>query len=150
RSCTAGAVIGGALMPKRHIVGSAILCTALSATAIARGADKSRPIAGDDLRWLNRVTFGVNAETFARYRELGRVKFLDEQLRAPAEDARAIAADVAALSISQHSALQLARDARDEQQRINRVLPEDERQRARMAQNQAAQQANYEATKRHL
>ena len=42
-----------------------------------------------DLRWLTRVTFGINTETVARYRTLGREKFLDEQLRPSWEEAGA-------------------------------------------------------------
>src|SRR5258706_12125946 len=44
------------------------------------------PLAREDLRWLNRVTFGVDAATVARYRQLGRARFLDEQLKPPDTD----------------------------------------------------------------
>src|SRR6202030_3056479 len=38
-----------------------------------------------DLRWLNRVTYGVSAATLTEYERLGRRRFIEAQLRADAE-----------------------------------------------------------------
>lgn len=103
-----------------------------------------------DLRWLRRVTFGVDTTTVARYRELGRNKFLDEQLRAPVADAAPVAAAIAALPTIHRTAEEQIKANRAEQQRINALPNEDEKQKARMAMNQAGNQAVYETTKRHL
>jgi len=46
----------------------------------ARPAGDRGALTADDLRWLNRVTFGINTDTVSRYRSVGRSKFLDEQL----------------------------------------------------------------------
>ena len=108
------------------------------------------PLTGEDLRWLNRVTFGVDAATVARYRQLGRARFLDEQLKPPAGDPPELAAAIAAIPVTQQSAEHLLRAARAEQQRLNALPSEDEKQQARMALNQAANQASYETAKRHL
>jgi len=103
-----------------------------------------------DLRWLGRVTFGVDAATVAAYRRLGREKFLDEQLRSPAADAGDLAKSISTLSIAQQSAQTRVRWVRSEQQRINGLPAEDAKQQARMAINQAGNQALYETARRHL
>ena len=104
----------------------------------------------NDLRWLNRITFGVDTATVARFRSLGRARFLDEQLNPPPHDPPDLAAAVAMIPITQRSADQLLRATRAEQQRINALATEDEKQQARMALNQASNQAGYETAKRHL
>ena len=43
-------------------------------------AARDVPLSKEDVAWLDRVTFGVDSATVARYRELGRRRFLDEQL----------------------------------------------------------------------
>jgi uncharacterized protein (DUF1800 family) len=43
-------------------------------------ATESKPLTRDDVAWLQRVGFGVDAASVARYRELGRARYLDEQL----------------------------------------------------------------------
>ncbi|GLQ97315.1 hypothetical protein GCM10007863_17350 [Dyella mobilis] len=40
----------------------------------------SAPLSADDIAWLHRDTFGLDSATIERYRELGRTRFLDEQL----------------------------------------------------------------------
>ena len=108
------------------------------------------PLTREDLRWLNRVTFGVDAATVARYRQLGRAQFLDEQLKPLAEDPPELGAAIAAIPVTQQSAEQQLRAARAEQQRLNALPSDDEKRQARMALNHAANQATYETAKRHL
>src|SRR5215468_9551053 len=48
-------------------------------------------LTGDDVRWLNRVTFGIDTATATRYRQLGRTRFLNEQLDLSTEDPPALA-----------------------------------------------------------
>jgi hypothetical protein len=102
------------------------------------------------VRWLNRVTFGIDTATTARYRQLGRTRFLNEQLQLSTEDFPALAALIAAIPVAQHSAEQLVRNARAKQERLKALPTEDDKQQARMALNQAANQAVYETAKRHL
>jgi uncharacterized protein (DUF1800 family) len=109
-----------------------------------------RPLTQDDLRWLNRVAFGVDGATVARYRQLGRARFFDEQLNPPAQDPPDLAAAIAAIPVTQQTAERLLRTARAEQQRINALPSQDDKQQARKQQNQAANQASYETAKRHL
>src|ERR1041385_2799035 len=111
-----------------------LVCTA------APSARRPARLARGDLRWLGRVTFGVDAATVAAYRRVGREKFLDEQLRSPAADAGDLAKSISTLSIAQQSAQTRVRWVRSEQQRINGLPAEDAKQQARMAINQAGNQ----------
>ncbi|MEO8483399.1 MAG: DUF1800 domain-containing protein [Acidobacteriota bacterium] len=108
-----------------------------------------KPLGRGDLRWLNRVTFGIDSDTVARYQRLGRVKFLDDQLH-PGADPSDLAAPVAALTISQQTAEQRMQDVRIEQQRINALTSDDEKQKARAALNQRAAQTLNETARRSL
>jgi uncharacterized protein (DUF1800 family) len=103
-----------------------------------------------DLRWLGRVTFGVDSAAVDAYRRLGREKFLDAQLHPPREDPDPLRTAIAALGIEQKPAEARVREVRQEQQRINALASDDDKQRARMALNQAGNQAVYETTRRHL
>jgi uncharacterized protein (DUF1800 family) len=107
-------------------------------------------LTADDVRWLNHVTFGIDAATVARYRQLGRTRFLSEQLQQSTEDPPTLAAAIAPIPVTQHSAEQLVRNARAEQERLKALSTEDEKQQARMVLNQAANQVVHEAAKRHL
>jgi uncharacterized protein (DUF1800 family) len=102
-----------------------------------------------DLRWLGRVTFGIDSDTVARYKRLGREKFLDEQLH-PSADPAVLAAAIAAIPVTQTTAEARVKAMRTEQLRINTLPTEEQKQQARMALNQAAGQALYETSKRHL
>ncbi|MDV6344895.1 DUF1800 domain-containing protein [Nitrosomonas sp. Is37] len=129
-----------------------VCCIVMSSyTVSARSNDTSlHPLTHEDLRWLNRVTFGVNSETVERYQQLGRSRFFDEQLRPPADDPPELATDIRALSISQKSAKEALKAARSEQQRIQRLDNPEEQQRARMVLNQQKNKMTYETAKRQL
>src|SRR5471030_626568 len=110
----------------------------------------SVPLTRGDLHWLARVTFGIDTATVARYRALGREKFLDEQLRPPFSDPASLAAAIAAIPVTRQTAQARLTANRAEQQRINTLPNDDDKQKARDAINQAGNQAIYETTKRHL
>src|SRR6202163_4822745 len=93
-----------------------------------------------ELRWLARVTFGIDTGTVARYRALGREKFLDEQLHPPASDPANLAAAITAILLTQQTAQSRITANRAEQQRINTLTNDDDKQRARDAINQAGNQ----------
>src|ERR1700674_2131074 len=103
-----------------------------------------------ELRWLARVTFGIDTATVARYRALGREKFLDEQLHPSSSDPANLAAAIVAIPVTQQTALARLTANRAEQQRINTLTSDDDKQQARNALNQAGNQAIYETTKRQL
>jgi uncharacterized protein (DUF1800 family) len=108
------------------------------------------PFTRADVRWLGRVTFGVDSQVVASYRKLGREKFLDAQLHPPKDDPTELGQAIGALTISQKSAEARVFEVRQENQRINALTADDEKQKARMALNQAAALAVYETTRRHL
>jgi len=102
------------------------------------------------LRWLGRVTFGIDTATVARFRALGRDKFLDEQLHPPASDPANVAAVIAAIPVTQQTAQARLTANRAEQQRIAALPSDDDKQKARDAFNQAGNQVVYETAKRHV
>jgi uncharacterized protein (DUF1800 family) len=129
---------------------AAFIGVALLSVIAAPAATPGTTLARGDLRWLARVTFGLDTATVARYRTLGREKFLDEQLHPPSNDSPALAAAIAAIPVSSQSAHARVTANRLEQLRINALPTEDEKQAARTALNQAGAQVLYETTKRHL
>jgi uncharacterized protein (DUF1800 family) len=126
------------------------ICGLCLATALFAEGRPASDRTGRDLRWLNRVTFGVDSTTMARFHELGREHFLDEQLKASLDAPPPLAAAIAAIPITQHSAEELVRSVRAEQLRINALTDDAEKQQARMALNQKAAQASYDTAKRHV
>ncbi|MGH8122427.1 MAG: DUF1800 domain-containing protein [Rudaea sp.] len=138
------------LMPRTSaaVAGLLALCAcALSTHARADGDRVSR----DDALWLERVTYGLDSATVARFRELGRRRFLDEQL-AGGNDALppAIRTQIDALDIERTSAVQLVIDEIAEQKRI-RALGDDEMKKdARKARNELGNKMAYQATQREL
>jgi uncharacterized protein (DUF1800 family) len=128
----------------------AVACLALGLFAALPEASAPAALARGDLRWLSRVTFGIDNATIADYQRLGREKFLEAQLHPPAEDPADLAAEIAAIPVTRQSADQAMKATRAEQQRINGLPTEEAKQQARMALNQAGNQAIYETAKRHL
>ena len=116
----------------------------------ALGASSPAPLTRGELRWLGRVTFGIDSGTVAEYRRLGRQKFLDAQLHPPAGDSAGLTAAIAAIPVAGKSAEAQVKAMRAEQQRVNTLPDEAAKQMARMALNQAGNQAIYETSKRHL
>jgi uncharacterized protein (DUF1800 family) len=103
-----------------------------------------------DMRWLARVTTGLDAATVTRYRQIGRQKFLDEQLNPPPNDPEPLASAIRAIPAARANAEERVRALRAEQQRINALLTDDEKQKARASLNQAGNQAVYETSRRYL
>jgi uncharacterized protein (DUF1800 family) len=103
-----------------------------------------------DFRWLSRVTFGVDATAAARFQQLGRARFLDEQLAAPRADPPALAAAIAALPGLQETAAERVRTARAERQQVNRIEDADRKQQARRELNRDTAQVVLDTSTRHL
>ena len=59
----------------RFLLLGMLACSALSTV---QAADK--PLSEEDLRWINRVTYGADSSTMKQYRAAGRRHFLEEQL----------------------------------------------------------------------
>ena len=102
------------------------------------------------LRWLDRITYGVDSWTVARYQTLGPGRFLDEQLRGAVPEDPGLAAVLQALPLVRTPPEQLLQAADAEGKRIQALDTEEARQQARQAQNQEANQLVAEAARRHL
>lgn len=139
-------------MNMRNIICLVICCLVLGSHALSASArdPSSSPLTHEDVRWLNRVTFGVNSDTVKHYRQLGRDRFLDEQLSPSVDDPPELAADIRLLPISQKSAREALRSAWAEQQRIQQLDNPEEQQLARMALGQQRNEAIYHTAQRHL
>ncbi len=137
---------------------SAVVALALGAAAVApfasRAAAPTAGISHEDLLWLNRITYGADATTVAAYARLGRSRFLDAQLKPRADTLPAeAAAQVARLAISDPSVsspeVRLA-SLNAENQRINGLPSDDDKQAARKAVNDEGNALAYDAARRHL
>ncbi len=109
-----------------------------------------RTLSRSDLRWINRVSFGADSATVDAYQRLGREKFLEAQLNPPDKDPPALAGRIAALATLGRSAEDAVKATRLEQQRINGLPSEEDKQAARTTLNQSANQMVYETSERHL
>ena len=138
-------------MATRRAVWLAVVCLAATTyAASARGGSSPSALASEDARWLSRVTYGLNTPTVERYRQLGRAKFLDEQLHPSGDDSDSLAAEINALPISHQSVEDVLANVREQQRKINQLPTADERQRERMAFNEASRAVVYQTMKRHL
>ncbi len=94
----------------------------------AKRIQRSEGVVGKDLladqRWLARTSFSADAVSAARLQQLGRKRFLDEQLSMPALDTPALAAAIAGLPALATTTDASFRAYQLEQQRI-KALPDD-------------------------
>src|SRR5215471_107133 len=127
-------------MPPRAMrtVVAALVVAAVVAPFATSAAAPTAEISHDDFLWLNRITYGADASTVAAYARLGRSRFLEAQLKPrdalPAETA----AQIARLTISdQRANTPEARLAaiNAENERINALASDDDKQAARKALN---------------
>jgi uncharacterized protein (DUF1800 family) len=63
-----------------NYLGLLFLAIAPLSMAMPLHATGTAPLSTDDIAWLRRASFGLDSATIERYRELGRTRFLDEQL----------------------------------------------------------------------
>ncbi len=104
-----------------------------------------------DVQWLDRVTYGQTTATVDEYNKLGRRRFLDEQLhpknlRLPPE----VAAEIDALDISHNDGAALLAYVNRENQRINAITDDAQRQTERKALNDRGNRLAYEAARREI
>ena len=124
-------------------------CSLLAALNVCHAADVS--VTQSDVKWLNRVTYGVDSLTLAQYRAAGRKNYLEAQLK-PSTEALPLSAQSAvdALSISTRSAEELLSAAELENKRINALPDGDEKAKARQVLQEAQDRVAFESVKRHL
>ena len=117
------------------------------APALATGSELSR----EDIQWLDRVTYGPSTVTVDEYLKLGRRRFLDEQLHPKDVRLPQPAADqIAALDISHSAPADLLAAVYKEQQRINALPDETQKQTDRKALNDRGNKLAYEAARSEI
>jgi uncharacterized protein (DUF1800 family) len=110
-------------MSPRFLHTAACLGGLLVLSACTSNATKSDPaLTREDVLWLNRVTYGINATTVAEYRRVGRAAFLREQL-APRDTALPpqIAQQIDALPVS-HAQLPQVMSTVDAEKARNKAI----------------------------
>jgi uncharacterized protein (DUF1800 family) len=124
---------------------------ALLAAGVAHANTDTAALSRDDALWLDRITYGLDSATVARFRELGRRRFLDEQLSARNDALPApVQAQIDKLDIVHDSAAKLVVDEIAEQKRINALGDEEMKKTARKDRNDLGNKMAYEATRREL
>jgi uncharacterized protein (DUF1800 family) len=104
-----------------------------------------------DIQWLDRVTYGPTTVTVDEYVKLGRRRFLNEQLHP--RDVRLpqpAAAQLDALEISHRSNAELFATVYKEQQRINALTDDSQKQADRKALNDRGNKLAYEAARSQI
>lgn len=98
------------------------------AACLAGSAHAAAPasLSADDIAWLRRDTFGLDSATLERYRELGRTRFLDQQL-AGGDDPLppAVAPLINSYEVYNTNPAQLITEYRDEQKKFKQVDASD-------------------------
>jgi len=127
----------------------ACLTTLIVMPALAASNDTA--LSRDDALWLERVTYGLDSATVQRFRELGRRRFLEEQLAARNDKLpEAIQTQIDALDIQRTPVAQLVVDEIAEQKRINSLGDDEKKKEARKARNELGNKFAYQATRREL
>jgi uncharacterized protein (DUF1800 family) len=127
--------------------GALVMIFAAALPAGASGSGLSR----EDVQWLERVTYGPTTATVDEYLKLGRRRFLSEQLHP--KDVRLpqpAVTQIAALEISHSSSAELLATVFKEQQRINALTDESQKQTDRKALNDRGNKLAYEAARSEI
>jgi len=119
------------------------LATAALVLAIGPGMATARtpsPLSQDDVAWLRRDGFDLDTATVARYRDLGRSRFLDRQLDDRDGDAvpPQIASLIGSYEVVSTPTEQLLANLRDEQEKIKAMPDGDDKTAAKKAQQEHA------------
>ena len=106
---------------------------------------------GADILWLNRVTYGLTAQTLADYRQRGRAAFLDSQLQpTQAPLPPQISAQLDALEITHLDPVATLAHVAAEYKHINGMNDGTDKEQARKILNDQGNKLAYEARRREL
>lgn len=111
----------------------------------------SAPLTTDDIKWLNRMSYGINSQTVNDFQAQGKKNYLTQQLAAPTTDnlPTAINEIIAKLSITQQDEALIPKEFHIKSKGLKK-LPTEQRQAARKARKQSAEQLLNETIQRHL
>ena len=113
----------------------------------AAGSELSR----QDLQWLERVTYGPDTATVSEYEKLGRRRFLDQQLHpGKVQLPPQATAQINDLDISHQDGAELLAYVNRENQRINAITDDAQKQTERKALNDKGNKVAYEAARREI
>jgi uncharacterized protein (DUF1800 family) len=123
----------------------------LLALALVSANAQAGELSRQDVQWLDRITYGPTTATVVEYRNLGRRRFLQQQLhprnlRLP----QSAAEEIAGLDISHEDAAELLGYVSRENQRINAIADDAQKQAERKALNDKGNKLAYEAARREL
>lgn len=147
---------GMALKPSSTICVCAAI--ALTFTGCATRTDAPRLTAAPihamrraDTLWLERASFGLSSASVENYRELGRERFLEQQLH-PGEAAlpAPIAGEIAALEVSHADPVKWLADVNAQYKLVNAMPNGSEKEQARKVLNERGNKLAYEAIRRDL
>src|SRR5882724_1744972 len=127
--------------------GALVMIFAAGLPTWAAGSELSR----QDIQWLDRVTYGPTTATVNEYEKAGRRRFLNEQLHP--KDVRLpqpAASQIDALELSHSNSVELLAAVFKEQQRINALTDETQKQTDRKALNDKGNKLAYEAARREI
>jgi uncharacterized protein (DUF1800 family) len=128
-----------------------IAILAVAGAAVLPTWAMSSELSREDIQWLDRVTYGPSTATVEEYRKLGRRRFLDEQLHPKDAHLPQPAADlIAALDLSHANPADLLATVFKEQQRINALPDETQKQADRKTLNDKGNKLSYEAARREI
>jgi uncharacterized protein (DUF1800 family) len=128
-----------------------IAILAVAGAAVLPTWAMSSELSREDIQWLDRVTYGPSTATVEEYRKLGRRSFLDEQLHPKDVHLPQAAADqIAALDLSHANPADLLAAVFKEQQRINALPDETQKQADRKTLNEKGNKLAYEAARREI
>ncbi|MBS0392991.1 MAG: DUF1800 domain-containing protein [Proteobacteria bacterium] len=143
--------------PHRRLAAAyALLAAALLLAACAAqppAATAARPVAPDPaaVAWLERVTYGIDAEALDQYQRLGAHGYLAAQLGGKARSLpAAVTAQIDQLDISHADGAALLESAVAERKRIQAIEDPSAKEDARKALNERGNHLAYEATRRQL
>jgi uncharacterized protein (DUF1800 family) len=129
--------------------------TAVDTAAVDSTASGSAPalpmLNREDVRWLSRVEFGLDSASLARYRSIGRERFVEQQLQArdgalPAP----IAAQIDAMEVSHAQPVVWLAQVKAQYQSLNALADGPDKEQARKAINERGNQLAYQAVRREL
>jgi uncharacterized protein (DUF1800 family) len=151
----------GAAAPARRL--RAALAALMTISALLAGGCSSPParppskgqaslpvFRRQDMLWLDRVTFGIDSESVADLRRLGRERYLDRQLTAAEPMPAPVAAELGALAISHLDPVRTVADINAQYKAMNAMPDGPDKDAARKSINDRANKLAYEAVRGEL
>ncbi len=131
------------------------VCTAMllagCATPASHAAVPLPVLHREDMLWLERVSFGLDTETVADYRRLGRERFLDTQLHPHVASLPApVAAQVAAFEVTHADPAPWLADLNARRKALNAMSDGPDKEQARKTLNDHGNKLAYEAIRRDM